>query len=296
VTYNHLIHTLAAAACICAGAPTFAAPVANANGYMQNILVGSFGSVSQTNVGARATDSDGGTLRFGSSASHSLFVPGSPVFGTPGMSLLATASNDAMDGTLHARAEASTCGNVTTCRGHSSTNGASTAYWETLSLENGSKPAAIPMSLRVDGFARNSAYSAVRYFVGNSHIDLSYFNWQPSSGWHYMAVGPGQKDFDLRFDLGTWDMLEGLDVFVFVELYAVAGNNSFGDAIADFGHTARFNWTVPEGTRIRSASGQFMTGAPVATVPEPASWALSLLGLAVVVGSARSRAWRHREA
>lgn len=60
-------------------------------------------------------------------------------------------------------------------------------------------------------------------------------------------------------------------------LYAYGSLSVFaeGGAVADYSHTARFSWHVPEGVTVTSASGQFMT----APVPEPASAALMLAGL-----------------
>ncbi len=51
-----------------------------------------------------------------------------------------------------------------------------------------------------------------------------------------------------------------------------------GGAVADFSHTARFNWDLPMGVTATSASGHFMTAA----VPEPSTYGLMLAGLAVL--------------
>jgi hypothetical protein len=67
---------------------------------------------------------------------------------------------------------------------------------------------------------------------------------------------------------------QSLVVYVYGSLSVFAE----GGAVADFSHTARFNWALPEGVTVTSASGQFMTSA----VPEPTSAALMLAGLAVL--------------
>jgi hypothetical protein len=57
-----------------------------------------------------------------------------------------------------------------------------------------------------------------------------------------------------------------------------------GTSFADFGHTVRFEWDLPEGVAFTSASGQFL-----AAVPEPGTWAFMLSGLAAVGRLARRR-------
>lgn len=65
-----------------------------------------------------------------------------------------------------------------------------------------------------------------------------------------------------------------------LKLYIYGSLSTFaeGGAVADYSHTARFNWTLPQGVTATSASGHFMAAA----VPEPSSYALMLTGLAVL--------------
>lgn len=67
---------------------------------------------------------------------------------------------------------------------------------------------------------------------------------------------------------------ETLTLYIYGSLLAFAE----GGAVADYSHTARFSWDLPEGVSYTSASGQFMAAA----VPEPGSYALMLAGLAVL--------------
>lgn len=67
---------------------------------------------------------------------------------------------------------------------------------------------------------------------------------------------------------------ETLKLYIYGSLLAFAE----GGAVADYSHTARFGWDLPDGVSYTSASGQFMAAA----VPEPSSYALMLCGLAVL--------------
>jgi hypothetical protein len=62
---------------------------------------------------------------------------------------------------------------------------------------------------------------------------------------------------------------------------------------ADYGNTSYFNFTLPTGVKLLSGSGQLLTapyvpgGAP--SVPEPATWAMLILGFAAVGATLRRR-------
>lgn len=62
---------------------------------------------------------------------------------------------------------------------------------------------------------------------------------------------------------------------------------SYGQPQANFGHTAWLSIDLPDGMSYTSASGGFLNEVQRQAVPEPASWALGLAGLAAA-------AWRRR--
>jgi hypothetical protein len=64
----------------------------------------------------------------------------------------------------------------------------------------------------------------------------------------------------------------------------------FGDRQCNFGSTAstRFG-ALPDGLTYSSASGVFLTGLSAGGVPEPATWAMMILGFGVIGGAMRRR-------
>lgn len=58
-------------------------------------------------------------------------------------------------------------------------------------------------------------------------------------------------------------------------------------SFVDFADTAHLDMTLPEGLQYTSASGVFLTAAGVPGVPEPATWAMMLLGFGAVGIAAR---------
>lgn len=84
--------------------------------------------------------------------------------------------------------------------------------------------------------------------------------------------------------------LPGKTTFYFYMSIAVT---AFNGATADFSHTMRFDWELPEGATYTSDSGIFMSeaAAPAATTttPEPASWLLLGGGLLATAAATRRR-------
>jgi hypothetical protein len=177
------------------------------------------------------------------------------------------------DGKLHASATATrmSCGP----RGcHTKTGATATAiYWDTISFVNGQNIGLADIELSIDGvMSPLGSQASVRWYVGHKPSDF----WSDVGRYaetHVLSNGTTVIDDGLALPLGNSTF------FVYAELTVSAlavGNWEGGawDAVADFGNTLHFNWTLPEGVTYSSASGQFMTA-----VPEPASAVLMLGGL-----------------
>jgi len=175
------------------------------------------------------------------------------------------------DGTLHAAASAVRCEGCRTKTGTS----AVARYWDTVTFQNGANLGLAELSVSIDGsLSPLGAQASVRWYVGPARADFfdRLSDFAPAVA---LASGTTVLGDELAIPLGN------TQVFIFAELYtsalAVPGVGGW-DSSADFGNTLHFNWTLPEGVTTRSASGQFMTAA----VPEPSTWAMAGVGLAML--------------
>jgi hypothetical protein len=67
-----------------------------------------------------------------------------------------------------------------------------------------------------------------------------------------------------------------------------------GSGTSNFGNSASFNFRLPEGVSIASGSGVLLSSTNTAAVPEPATWAMMLLGFGFVGGVMRNAKRRQR--
>lgn len=234
------------------------------------------------------TTYDGGPMKFLSSQSDAWWLSYADA------NLQGQASSSLLDGTLHAGASAGAWGPDAAHYTSSYRAGAGTAMWDRVKVNSDAGTHLIPLRLRVDGSATDAAWAQVRFYVGPSD-PFTYFAYQPSQGWHYLTGnldGRGRREWDEVFDLGTLVVdaaYQDWTFNVYFELTASALSTRMVGGNADFSHTARFDWELPEGVTFTSASGQFMT-APDQAVPEPGGAALALLALALVPAVRRRRA------
>jgi hypothetical protein len=173
------------------------------------------------------------------------------------------------DGTLHAASSATPCPGC-----HAKTGAESVArYWDTVTFRNGQNLGLANLSVSIDGTLTpgGNAQASARFYVGVARDD--FFD---RLGFYAPAVALKSGTTVLGDDLAI--PLGDTTVFIFAELYTSAVALPYAgspNTSADFGNTLHFNWTLPDGVTVSSASGQFMTSA----VPEPASALLLACGL-----------------
>jgi PEP-CTERM motif len=74
--------------------------------------------------------------------------------------------------------------------------------------------------------------------------------------------------------------------------YSVGGDlfiSMGGKGFADFGNTSYVTFDLPSGVFINSASGAFLNNQISSAVPEPANWAMMIVGFGLVGGAMRRR-------
>lgn len=153
--------------------------------------------------------------------------------------------------------------------------GAAASIWDTLTLTNTSGGAVeIPYLFTVDGLVdggdNGSASAIVEYYFGDSRSRW-FNNGRFGIGGDYQAGGTISLQAN---QTGT--------------LYwrAALSTTAARGGVSDFSHTMTFDWELPEGVTYASKSGQFMSAA---AVPEPASWALMILGFGSAGAMLRAR-------
>lgn len=159
------------------------------------------------------------------------------------------------------------------------------AIWDTIQLFQVEDDAPIientliPLELSIDGHLHGDAEARIRFYYGDRNfLDLDRLRW------YDLAEGISlYNDIMLIPPVGKQ--------FVYIELWTLARADGVNAKLshADFGHTLHFNWTLPEGVYARSESGQFLSDVPAAAVPEPAAWAMMIMGFGVSGAALRRR-------
>ncbi|WP_457417652.1 PEP-CTERM sorting domain-containing protein [Roseateles sp. P5_E7] len=200
----------------------------------------------------------------------------------------AVGSASLIDGSLHAYAWSSN--NPTLPKGCrpdmvSCNWGTSAEVWyhDTITLEGGAdiEGIAIPWHWSVNGTTTRG-----KWWSGASAYSYFYIGTNPE-GWRtatYLDVKNQSREITNTFQLPGQG--ESLKLYIYASLTTFAE----GGAVADYSHTGRFSWDLPESVHYTSASGRFMT----APVPEPSSYALMLAGLAVLPWARRRLMQRER--
>lgn len=204
------------------------------------------------------------------------------------------ASSSLMDGSLHVSATAGAWGPNAANYDSAYQITAGTAMWDRITVNSDEGTHLIPLRLNVDGLIIGAAGAQVRFYVGPSDPFTQFAN-QPYQGWKYLNGNPngtGTREWDTTFELGSIyadPAYSDWPLNVYFEMQVTAYSSRTSGGVGDFSHTARFSWELPDGVTVQSASGQFMTGH-AAPVPEPSTWAMTLLGLAAL--PALRRRWQ----
>jgi len=225
--------------------------------------------------GTSATAGSQTTGGMGQAASHNSYV---------NVNVKAEASASLIDGTLHAYAW--TSNNPTLPKGCRpdmlSCNWRTSAdawFWDKVTVKPNKdvKPGqVIDWDWSATGLTTNG-----KWWSGASAYSYFYFGDDPE-GWRK----PISLDVKRQSrEIGGSIVMPADGSALTLYFYATLSVFAEGGAVADYSHTARFGWELPDDVTVTSASGRFMTAA----VPEPASYALMLAGLAVLPWARRLR-------
>lgn len=152
----------------------------------------------------------------------------------------------------------------------------------------------------------NEANTAIRFAKSGTQVGdniHAFFDENGISQFARNIYGDQYQLFD-RFDVWNGSNGGAIDGWMEATLLIPTGTTSLGiygrlaldcrgGSNCDFGHTGSFGFmgALPEGLEIGSASGVFLTAnaAPPGGVPEPAAWALLILGFGAVGARLRRR-------
>jgi hypothetical protein len=153
---------------------------------------------------------------------------------------------------------------------------ASTSMWDTIILTNSSAgtvdiPYLFTVDGRVTGGDNGSASAIVEYYFGDNR-----------ARWFNNGRFGISGDYQVG---GTISLLANQTRTLYWR--AALSTTAARGGVSDFSHTMTFDWELPEGVTYVSRSTQFMTA--VAGVPEPASWALMILGFGSAGALIRTR-------
>jgi len=110
------------------------------------------------------------------------------------------------------------------------------------------------------------AYGKFAYYISTKPFNVDA---------HYAEIHPNDSIG------GSFVMPSGPDASLTIYIWAGMQAEAWNGGYANYSHTGRFTWELPAGVSYTSSSGEFMADHPL-PVPEPASFMLMGLGLAVL--------------
>lgn len=144
-------------------------------------------------------------------------------------------------------------------------------------------------------YSNNPYYGSVNFYAAKIAQNTGGMSVAAYGAWidppaHTVVSFPGTEGFGVgfspSFDHTYYFGLRGANPVMNISLL---GNVSSGyDSTANFNNTGAFTFTLPETVTFTSSSGQLLT-APSGAVPEPASWAMMIIGFAGAGAGVRRR-------
>jgi hypothetical protein len=158
---------------------------------------------------------------------------------------------------------------------------AEVTVWDTITVTApaGSSPHQVGFDFTIDGTKKRGKWA----YGDGAYASASYYFGTDPNGWYRprtVSLGSGETELN-----GEITVLPGSSLTIY--LMGTLSVSARSGSVADYSHTMKFHWDLPAGWTYTSASGQF-SPAP-SPVPEPASAALMLAGLACVAGVKRRR-------
>ncbi|KTT71870.1 PEPxxWA-CTERM sorting domain-containing protein [Sphingomonas endophytica] len=139
----------------------------------------------------------------------------------------------------------------------------------------------------LDGALGKADQYGSQFAVGGTSMADGAVSWR-KGGATYTALSATEGVFrgSASFWGESWNPLFELQL----DLHAYSMNpDTLASGLADMGNTATIKFSLPGNVTMTSASGQFLTGGAAAGVPEPATWAMMLLGFGAVGVAVRRR-------
>ncbi len=163
----------------------------------------------------------------------------------------------------------------------------------TISGADASTVTDIGVSVALDGIFTNSSFGGNflqnqlqfgdGYFLTKDGFDLGP-NQHQASGWVSYSFSPDTANHIVF--TGVYALTGAAQ---HIDLSEQLGIHSGNGDTSDFAHTAAFSLNLPGNVNFTSDSGVFLTGLAAPGVPEPASWALLIVGFGVTGAIVRRR-------